>query len=148
MLKPRQEEEEEQEEEETEVPADVLNPLLEKLMDQCCSTWFGRHGSSSQDMAQGTKNEEPTIQNFASKDYVVDFFEDSLLQMRDHPTIGVSPYGIAWVLVPEDEFEEQEKQLACVEIKTRIKPKTIFQAESRREAVKDSSADGEGKIVT
>ena len=38
MLKPRQEEEEEQEEEETEVPPDVLNPLLEKLMDQCCST--------------------------------------------------------------------------------------------------------------
>ena len=51
--------EEEGEEEEEEIPEDVLNPLLKKLMDQCCTIWFGGHGSSSQDMAQGTKNEEP-----------------------------------------------------------------------------------------
>ena len=122
--------------------------LVAPSMPPMLSTWFGRHGSSSQDMAQGTKNEEPTIQNFAAKDYVVAFFKVGLLQMKDHPAIGVSPDGIAWVLVPGDEYDEQEKQLACVEIKTRVKPKTIFQAESRREAVKGSSVDGEGKIVT
>ena len=140
--------EEEEEEEEEEIPKDVLNPLLKKLMDQCCNIWFGGHGSSSQDMAQGTKNEEPTIQKFSSVDYVIEFYEVGLLQMKDHPTIGVSPDGVARVFVPGDEFQDQEMQLVCVEIKTRVKARTIFQAESRVDAVKEPSVDGEGEIVT
>ena len=99
-------------------------------------------------MGQGTKNEEPTVQKFSSMDYVDEFYEVGLLQMKEHPTIGVSPDGIAWVVIPGDEFEDEEMQLACVEIKTRVKPRTIFQAESRVDAVKDSSVDGKGKIVT
>ena len=99
-------------------------------------------------MAQGTKNEEPTIQKFSLMDNVVEFYEVGLLQMKDHPTIGVSPDGVAWVFVPGDEFQDQEMQLVCVEIITRVKARTIFQAESRVDAVKESSVDGEGKIVT
>ena len=67
--------------------------------------------------------------------------------MKDHPTIGVSPDGIAWVIIPGDEFKEDGQTLVCVEIKTRVSARTIFQAESRQEAVKESSVDGDGKIV-
>ena len=99
-------------------------------------------------MAYGLFDMEPTIQKFTSMDYVVEFYEVGLLQMRDHPTISVSLDGIAWVLIPGDEFENKEMVLVCVEIKTRVKPRTIFQAEARVDAVKDLSVDGERKIVT
>ena len=126
----------------------ICHPLLKELMDQCLDVWFSRHGYWSQDMAQGTKIEEPTIQKFSSMEYVVECYEVGRLQMKNYPTIGVSPDGVAWVVIPGDEFEDEEMQLACVEIKTRVKPRTIFQAESRVDAVKDSSVDGKGKIVT
>ena len=71
-------------------------------------------------MAQGTRNEEPTIQKFASIDYAVEFYEVGLLQMKDHPTIGVSPDGIAWVIISGDEFEENGQTLVYVQIKTRL----------------------------
>ena len=110
---------EEEGDDDDEISEYILHPLLEELMDQCLDVWFSRHGYRSQDMAQGTKIEEPTIQKFSSMEYVVEFYEVGRLQMKKYPTIGVSPDGVAWVAIPKNEFEDQEMQFVCIEIKTR-----------------------------
>ena len=116
-------------------------------MDKCLHSWFGRHGATSTAMAQGTKNEDPTAQNFASMDFVEEFYEVGLLKWKEAQNIGVSPDGIAWVKIPGPANEDDEQQLVCVEIKTRVSDNTILKAESAREYAKEKSVDGDGKIV-
>ena len=80
---------EEEGDDDDEISEYILHPLLEELMDQCLDVWFSRHGYWSQDIAQGTKIEEPTIQKISSMEYVVEFYEVRCLQMKKYPTIGV-----------------------------------------------------------
>lgn len=126
----------------TDVPHEVLVHMFDKLIDG----WFKRHISTSA-MAEGTKNEDPTAQKFAAMDFVLQFYEVGLLTWDEANYIAVSPDGIAWVKVPGDEHQDQEKQLAVVEIKTRTKPKTIAKAEKARDAVMAQSVSGDGRVV-
>lgn len=80
-------------------------------------------------------------------DFVLQFYEVGLLTWGKANYIAVSPDGIAWVKVPGDEHQDQEKQLAIVEIKTRTKPKTISKAEKARDAVMGQSVSGDGRVV-
>ena len=125
----------------------ISNELLQLMLDKSLHSWFARHGSGTSAMADGTKNEEPTSQSFASLDFVVEFYEVGLLRWDKCKNIGVSPDGIALVKIPSDSLSNLTAQLAAVEIKTRVSDNTITKAENAREAVKESSVHGDGKIV-
>ena len=71
-------------------------------------------------MAQGSANEVPTAEHFATFDWVLDFYNVGLLEWKEAPYIGVSPDGIARINIESEVFTESEPQLACVEIKTRV----------------------------
>ena len=98
-------------------------------------------------MADGTKNEEPTAQSFASLDFVVEFYEVGLLMWDKCKNIGILPDGIALVKIPSESLSNLTAQLAAVEIKTRVSDNTITKTENAREAVKEISVHGDSKIV-
>ena len=139
------EEEDEGDDNDDEVQID--DDLKRHVLDKCLTSWFARHKAKTKAMAEGTKNEEPTAQNFASMDFVDSFYEVGLLKWDEAENVGVSPDGIALVKIPGDEHASLPKQLVSVEIKTRVNDNTIAKAEEARVAVKDNSVNGDGKFV-
>jgi len=125
----------------------ISDELKQLMLNKCIHSWFGRHQATTSAMAQGTKNEDPTAQKFASMDFVKNFYDVGLLKWDKAENVGVSPDGVAWVKIPGEAHTGLEKQLACVEIKTRVSANTIMKAENAREAVRESSVHGDGKVA-
>ena len=73
-------------------------------------------------MPMGMENEESTFDVLKGEECVRYLHKVGLLQTIDHPVLGVSPDGIVIMngLLPFD------GEIGCVEIKTRVKPTTIF----------------------
>ena len=79
-------------------------------------------------MTTGTENEDPTIQKLRSEIMIMCLFDVGLLQSNDHLSLCVSPDGL-YILILDDNMNDS---VACVEIKTRVKPLTITRAENSR----------------
>ena len=102
-------------------------------MRKCMNSWFERHKSSST-MTMGTTNQQPTFEKLRNESYVRHLYEVGLLQSVIHPVLGMSPDGIV-ILEGETSFD---KQIGCLDIKTRMKVAAIAKAEeSRREYVRE-----------
>ena len=110
--------------------ADTIVGSVEKKRDIiqiCFGSWFKRHNSNA-DMTTGTENEEPTIQKLRKEKFMRCLFDVGLLQSNEHWSLGVSPDGLC-ILNSDDSLNDS---VACVEIKTRVKPLTIEKAETAR----------------
>ena len=81
-------------------------------------------------MKEGTANELPNMVKLDKYDFVLDMFEVGLLQSNEHAYIGVSPDGIVMIKVPGGEYGNLPPVTACLEIKTRVRPNTIADAEA------------------
>ena len=76
-------------------------------------------------MSQGSVNEIPTADHFATFEWVLEFYDVGLLEWKEAAYIAVSPDGIVRIKVQYLPFRESEPQLACLEIKTRVSENTI-----------------------
>ena len=107
--------------------------LLCQLLDQCLKSWYGRY-TGTEAMRIGSENEEATVTKLSKESCIDCVFEVGLLCQKYSPEIGVSPDGIAIVIMPSG-----EKVFASVEVKTRVAESTI---ETATEALNDH-----GRIV-
>ena len=106
-----------------------------RVFDKCIDSWFGRH-KSTEEMQQGSANEEFILQRIKTNDWVHDVFEIGMLQTtRGGPWLAVSPDAIALGNIESSDgrFQEDEEQVIFVEMKTRQKPAPIQRAFAARD---------------
>ena len=72
----------------------------DEVIKMAFGSWFARTKSTSE-MAEGTKNEVPTLSTLQNYDFVTNLFEVGLLEMIDCPYIAVSPDGVATIITQD-----------------------------------------------
>jgi hypothetical protein len=93
--------------------------VLEKLMD----SWFSRSRSTTP-MVIGSKNENAVLKAFSDLDFVSSVFDVGLIEHYKIPWLAASPDAISIIQVAED-----SAYIAPVEVKTRVAPDRILEAE-------------------
>ena len=80
------------------------------MLDKCIDSWFGRH-SSSDNMRQGTENENFVLQRLTCEKWISDIFEVGMLQSKHGGGwLAVSPDAIAvgTISSPDGTFVEDD----------------------------------------
>jgi len=95
----------------------------DKMIQMLLGSWFSRT-RSTEEMRIGTKNEDAILCAFRSLRQVTDIFCCGLVENKELPWLAASPDVIFIVKNPQG-----EKVLAMVEVKTRVSPTRIAEAE-------------------
>jgi hypothetical protein len=93
--------------------------LIDKLMD----SWFSRSRSTTP-MVIGSKNENAVLKALSNLDFVSNVFDVGLIEHINIPWLAASPDAISIIQVSED-----SAYIAPVEVKTRVAPDKILEAE-------------------
>jgi hypothetical protein len=87
------------------------------------ASWFNRERSTT-DMKIGTKNEDAILRALRCHQQVSDLWSCGLFESKEYPWLAASPDAIAIVKAPGG-----RTVVATVEVKTRVSPQRIAQAE-------------------
>jgi hypothetical protein len=105
----------------------ILNSTAEveegRLLQLLLGSWFNRR--FTEQIRIGTKNEDAILAAFKNHSNVTDMFSCGLLESKHVPWLAASPNAIAVVKNPHG-----GKVLATVDMKTRVAPKSITEAET------------------
>jgi hypothetical protein len=95
----------------------------EQVLRLLVGSWFSRT-RSTEEMRIGSKNEDAILRAFRECSIVTDIFSCGLFESNKFPWLAASPDAIAVIRNPDG-----EKVLAAVEVKTRVSPQRIADAE-------------------
>ena len=119
--------------ESSQVPDNITDNLLESMFEKCMSSWFDQLGSIGA-MAEGTDNEVPTAEFFATSEECIHFFKVGLLQSLEEVFLAVSVDGIAIIKIPGAIYAVLGPVNATIEIKTQVGIDTVARAIAYRGA--------------
>jgi len=105
----------------------ILNSTTEveegRILQMLLCSWFFR-SRSTEEMRIGTKNEDAILAALRNFNIAADIFQCGLLESKFIPWLAASPDAIAIVRSPEG-----QKVLATIEVKTRVSPEGVAEAE-------------------
>ena len=119
--------------ESSQVPDNITDNLLKSMFEKCMSSWFDQLGSIGA-MAEGTDNEVPTAEFFATSEECIHFFKVGLLQSPEEVFIVVSTDIIAICKILGAIYAALCPVNATVQIKTQVGINTIARAIASWEA--------------